>query len=56
MTWNASYRLQLLFKVISVLTPQGTNWRKDFKVKVFNKQFNDQEDTFQSITEYIYSD
>ena len=29
---------------------------KTFKVKVFNKQFNDQEDTFESITEYIYSD
>ena len=30
--------------------------KKTFKVKVFNKQFNDQEDTFESITEYIYSD
>ena len=29
---------------------------KTFKVKVFNKQFNDQEDPFESITEYIYSD
>ena len=29
---------------------------KPFKVKVFNKHFNDQEDTFQSITEYIYAD
>ena len=27
---------------------------KPFKVKVFNKQLNDQEDTFQSTTEYIY--
>ena len=31
MTWNASYRLELLFKVISVLTPRGTNWRKAFQ-------------------------
>ena len=31
MTWNASYRLQLLFKVISVLAPQGTNWREAFQ-------------------------
>ena len=27
---------------------------KPFKVMVFNKQLNDQEDKFQSITEYIY--
>ena len=31
-----SFTVVFFFKVISVLTPQGTNWRKDFKVRVFN--------------------
>ena len=44
MTWNASYRLP--HKV--------QTGEKPFKVKFFNKELNDQEDTFQSITEYIY--
>ena len=43
----------VVVKVISVLTPQGV--KKTFKVKVFNKQFNDQ-DTFEGITEYIHLD
>ena len=41
----------LVFLPYKVQTGENT-----FKVNVFNKQFNDQEDTFESITEYIYSD
>ena len=45
----------VVVKVISVLTPKVKTEEKTFKVKVFNKQFNDH-DTFEGITEYIYSD
>ena len=56
MTWNASYRLQLWLRSLVFLPHKVQTGEKPFKVKVFNKHFNDQEDTFQSITEYIYSD
>ena len=41
----------LVFLPYKVQTGENT-----FKVNVFNKQFNDQEDTFESIAEYIHSD
>ena len=45
----------VVVKVISVLTPKVKIEEKTFKVKVFNKQFNDH-DTFEGITEYTHLD
>ena len=55
MTWNASYRLQLWLRSLVFLPHKVKTEEKTFKVKVFNKQFNDQ-DTFEGITEYIHLD
>ena len=43
-------------RLLAFLPQKVQAGEKPFKVKVFNKHFNDQEDTFQSITEYIYAD
>ena len=55
MTWNESYRLQLWLRSLVFLPHKVKTEEKTFKVKVFNKQFNDQ-DTFEGITEYIQLD